>query len=289
MQMEFIIKNEYVFRSLEIVFDGARQGNKFDEYAQGKIIDYLQCCKSKLKFDWRIREKNLGCKRNIQKTLKETFKKVEDAIFLEDDCIPVVGFFEFMEYSLNKYSDDKSIVQISGSNLLEKTNDNNIYKSIFPNFWGWAGWASKSCKYIQSELYPAEINNALKKSLNFSRMSILHRFYWKLIYKNSLLSNSVWDFEYAMNMMLDDKFSIYPGANLINNVGFRSDSTHMKVDKIPNYVTKNLAKNIDVSNWSFLREEENYLIACRTNVLYEYSLLRLIRLIFGSFYRYVVH
>jgi hypothetical protein len=289
IQMDFIINNEYKFKSLDLVFDGIREGNQNDKYAQGKIDAYLQLCKSKIEFEWRVRESNLGCKRNIQKTLKETFEKVEDAIFLEDDCIPVIGFFEFMEYSLNMYRYDQDIVHISGSNLLKKINANDIYKSIFPNFWGWAGWANKSSQYIVSELYLSEINCALKKSINFSKLPRAHKLYWKLIYKNSLQSNTVWDFEYAMNMMIDSKFSIYPGVNLINNIGFRTDSTHMKFDKAPNYVTKNLAQNSKLNDRWNLRDEKRTLISYRTIVLYEYSLIRLIRLIFGSCLRYVIY
>lgn len=47
------------------------------------------------------------------------FDNEEQAIILEDDCVPSVAFFEYCDFFLDKYKEDKSIGFISGANYLK--------------------------------------------------------------------------------------------------------------------------------------------------------------------------
>lgn len=74
------------------------------------------------------------------------FDNEEQAIILEDDCVPSVAFFEYCDFFLDKYKEDKSIGFISGANYLknyvpEKEND-HIYCNLFC-FYGFATWKDR--------------------------------------------------------------------------------------------------------------------------------------------------
>src|SRR3972149_5093970 len=55
---------------------------------------------------------NLGCKRRVSSGLDWVFETVEEAIVLEDDCLPSPSFFPFCEELLERYRDDSRVMQI---------------------------------------------------------------------------------------------------------------------------------------------------------------------------------
>ncbi|KAB1986870.1 hypothetical protein, partial [Haemophilus parainfluenzae] len=54
-------------------------------------------------------EVNLGCRKRISSGLTWAFESVEEAIVLEDDCLPELSFFNFCETLLEYYRDDQRI------------------------------------------------------------------------------------------------------------------------------------------------------------------------------------
>jgi len=72
--------------------------------------------------DWKCEvlkhysEANMGCKNRIASGLDWAFSIVEEAIILEDDCVPHQSFFQYCQELLEKYRDDKRIMMISGTN-----------------------------------------------------------------------------------------------------------------------------------------------------------------------------
>src|SRR5665648_587346 len=85
---------------------------------------------------------NLGCKRRVSSGLDWVFDTVEEAIILEDDCLPHPTFFRFCEEMLAKYRDDKRIAMISGDNFQfgKKRTEYSYYFSRYTHIWGWASW-----------------------------------------------------------------------------------------------------------------------------------------------------
>ena len=45
-------------------------------------------------------DKNMGCKKRIASGIDWVFTQVEEAIILEDDCLPEASFFQFCEENL---------------------------------------------------------------------------------------------------------------------------------------------------------------------------------------------
>jgi hypothetical protein len=87
-------------------------------------------------------EKNMGCKYRVASGLDWVFSVVEEAIILEDDCLPHPSFFKYCEELLEKYRDDRRIGIISGHNNLfgYRRSADSYYYSNIPYIWGWATW-----------------------------------------------------------------------------------------------------------------------------------------------------
>ena len=101
------------------------------------------------KVDWpckverRFSDVNLGCEANVELGLDWVFSQVEEAIILEDDCIPDPTFFPFCEELLAKYSSDERIWHIAGNSHWVPTElfDGRSYAfSTYASVWGWATW-----------------------------------------------------------------------------------------------------------------------------------------------------
>jgi len=63
-----------------------------------------------------IADKNLGCRQRVVSGLNWVFSLVEDAIILEDDCVPHQSFFRYCETLLDYYRHDERVMEISGCN-----------------------------------------------------------------------------------------------------------------------------------------------------------------------------
>ena len=70
------------------------------------------------------------------------FEQVEEAIILEDDCLPHPTFFRYCQELLEKYRNDTRIMMISGDNFQFGRNktEYSYYFSRYTHVWGWATW-----------------------------------------------------------------------------------------------------------------------------------------------------
>ncbi|MFM6024920.1 MAG: glycosyltransferase family 2 protein, partial [Dolichospermum sp.] len=100
---------------------------------------------------------NLGCRKRIYTGLDWVFSQVEEAIILEDDCLPDSSFFRFCEELLEKYRDHPRIMLVCGQNLQfgQQRRNYSYYFSRYSHCWGWATWKSAWQYYDDTmELWP---------------------------------------------------------------------------------------------------------------------------------------
>lgn len=132
-------------QKLLVVGDGAR-ANRNVEVAK------VAACRAIIeRVDWpcevltNFSEINLGCKVRVSSGLDWVFEQVEEAIILEDDCLPDPTFFRFCQEMLARYRDDQRIGMISGDNLQfgRRQNDESYYFTKYVHIWGWATWRDR--------------------------------------------------------------------------------------------------------------------------------------------------
>ncbi|MEA5618346.1 glycosyltransferase family 2 protein [Cronbergia sp. UHCC 0137] len=171
---------------------------------------------------------NLGCKIRVSSGLDWVFSEVEEAIILEDDCLPHPSFFPFCEELLEKYRNDSRIMQICGSNLLKNqlNIDDSYYFSKYGPIWGWASWRRAWQYYDVDMKLWTEIRNekfyldfCLSKEEASRRLDIYDRLKAKKI--------DTWDYQWGFAKMINSGLSIIPNLNLISNIGFNENATHV--------------------------------------------------------------
>lgn len=171
---------------------------------------------------------NLGCRDRICSGLDWVFDTVEEAIILEDDCLPHPTFFRFCDELLDYYRYDTRVMHISGNNFGfcgENPQESYFFSRLTPS-WGWATW-KRAWSYFDADI---RVWTELKQSQNFKELfgSIKEYEYrsknWDAIYEKKLLSS--WDYQWNLICLSQGSYSIIPNKNLISNLGFRADATH---------------------------------------------------------------
>jgi hypothetical protein len=176
---------------------------------------------------------NLGCAKRVSSGLDWVFEQVEEAIILEDDCVPHPTFFPFCEELLAKYRYDSRVFSISGDNDLFglKRPNYSYYFSRYNPCWGWATWRRawqyydlyiKAWPEIKSQ---GLLNDILVNPLAVKRWSQI----FQSVYDNPL--GITWDYQWTFACFIQHGFGIIPNINLISNIGFGTDATHFNDGK----------------------------------------------------------
>lgn len=175
---------------------------------------------------------NLGCNRRVVTGVNWVFEQVEQAIILEDDCLPDPTFFTFCEELLDRYRDDERVMMIGGVNFLGewKTPHQSYYYSYFGGTWGWASWRRAwRLNDPEMKIWPAVLEvRALENMFPNPR----HAAYWKEIFQKLYDEqiNDTWDYQWLLACWINSGYRIFPEVNLISNLGFRGDATHTIVE-----------------------------------------------------------
>ena len=213
-------------KQLFVVADGPRSDEESEKCKQTRaIIDRVDWdCQVLTNFS----DVNLGSKYRISSGLDWVFSQVEDAIILEDDCLPAPSFFDFCQELLEKYRYDNRIMNISGTNLQygkSRTND-SYYFSKYAATWGWASWRRAWQDYdVEIETWTEFKSSEIIKSIHINHYE---QKYWldvlERIHQKSF--NTCWDHQWNYHCWTRNGLSITPNVNLISNIGFRADATH---------------------------------------------------------------
>lgn len=172
-------------------------------------------------------DKNLGCGVRPATGISWIFDNVEEAVILEDDCIPHSTFFHFCEEMLEKYRFDQRVMHISGNNYwsgYHQRHHSYIF-SRYPLSWGWATWRRAWQHYdFEMKLWAEVKQKALLENLLIDRHITTT---WEKVFQYVIDENfDCWDYQWILTCWLQRGLSILPSVNLVSNVGFSSDATH---------------------------------------------------------------
>jgi len=178
-------------------------------------------------------EVNLGCKRRVSSGIDWVFGQVEEAIILEDDCLPDQTFFRFCQEMLERYRNDQRVGMISGDNFQfgTKRSDASYYFSRYNHIWGWASWRRAWKFYdVSMKLWPQFRDD---KYLDYFFADKNIKNYWLTAFEATHSGKiDTWDYQWVFASWANNMISIMPNVNLISNIGFGANATHTVADSI---------------------------------------------------------
>ncbi len=178
---------------------------------------------------------NLGCKKRVSTGLDWVFSQVEEAIILEDDCLPDLSFFRFCEELLNQYRDDERIFVISGNNFQfgRKRTSYSYYFSLYNHCWGWATWRRAWQHFdVDMKLWSTVRDGDWLKDILQNPFAVK---YWHNKFQQTFENKiNTWDFQWTLACWLQNGLTILPNINLVSNIGFNNiESTNTRNNKSP--------------------------------------------------------
>ena len=214
-------------RQLFIVADGPRNETEEVLCQQARAVTEV--------VDWdcevfrNYADENLGCRKRVSSGLDWVFAQVEEAIILEDDCLPHPSFFRYCQELLEYYREDERIWCISGDNFQDGQwrGDGSYYFSNYNHCWGWATWRRAWQNYDHDLANWGGFRDG--QYLNSILDSELEINYWHNIFEQLYKTDepNTWDYPWTFTCWQNSGLTILPNVNLVSNIGFRSDGTHL--------------------------------------------------------------
>ena len=211
---------------LFIAADGPRESKPEDK---AKCLATRNIAKQ---VDWECnvqtlyRERNVGCRVAISSGIDWFFENVDEGIILEDDCLPSKSFFWFCQELLEKYRDNKQVMQINGNFYLDGLMEfkESYYFSTLNACWGWATW-KEAWKHFNSKMpgyFDFKKENGIDGYFRNKEIS-----YWMKSYLDeaAMPSCNIWSTQWAYAIIKNNGLSVTPAVNLVQNIGFMGDGT----------------------------------------------------------------
>lgn len=216
-------------RQLFVIADGPRRDRVDDDERCRETRAIIE------RVDWNCEvyknysQVNLGCGRRPATGIGWAFEKVEEAIILEDDCVPHPTFFRFCEELLEKYRNEARVMQIAGTNLVSRQSP-LPYSYAFTTHlscWGWATWR-RAWKYhdMTCRSWPTfgQGNRLCEILRDQTLMNYYARFFDLAFRKKGDVD--FWDYQWLFACWNQGGLSVAPNRTLITNIGWGPDATH---------------------------------------------------------------
>jgi len=217
-------------RALHVIADGPRADRPADRElcaATRKLVEGIDWS-CDLTLDYA--DTNLGCGPRIASGLGRAFERFEEAIILEDDCLPHPSFFAYCEELLDHYRDRPEVMSITGEldSKIRPPDGESYFFSSLTRIWGWATWA-RAWRGFDFELreWPGRRAEFLERLNSYYKGGRpLCRRMDKVVEDRI----DTWDYQWWYHVFANRGLCINPRVNLISNIGFDDRGTHMTTE-----------------------------------------------------------
>lgn len=249
------------------VFADAPQNNRAPEKVV-EVRNYLKTISGFKSIDIIERKKNLGLANSIIDGMTHVVNKHEKVIVIEDDLLLSPYFLKFMNEALNLYQRDENVISIHGYIYpLKKTLPETFFLKG-ADCWGWATWRrgwnlfESDPKKLKNEIYKNKLETEF--DLNGASRNI------RMLERQTKGEIDSWAIRWHASAFLKNKYTLYPGRSLVQNIGMGKQSTHTKKTNVYDVELSSspiTVEKIEVKENEFVKEEiEKYFRSINSNM-----------------------
>lgn len=206
---------------LFLIVDGPRCDNVSDQVRVREVHQALTDIDWPCEVHHNYSRVNLGCKRRVATGLDWLFEQVDEAIILEDDCVPSTAFFSYCASMLQRYRADRRVFSISGSCFSPHEGGTGHYFSRFALMWGWATWRDRWREY---RVRPSDFRSVLLRT--WGQRPVALAYWWKIFSDIERGKLDTWDYQWTLTVWRHRALVCRPSVNLVKNIGFGESATH---------------------------------------------------------------
>ena len=216
---------------LLVVADGPRAGrpDEAEKCAAARAVV------ERVDWDCEVRRnyaaENLGCRRRVSSGLDWVFEQCEEAVVLEDDCLPRPSFFPFCDELLQRYRADERVMAVCGDNYLfgrVRPQDSYFFHRT-PGGWGWATWRRAWAHYdARMSGWPALRESGWLSEIHADPRAAR---YWRDTFDRTYRAADeidTWDYQWVFSVWARRGFAATAAVNLISNIGWGDGATHTR-------------------------------------------------------------
>jgi len=232
---------ESIDSELYIFVDGPKTIN--ENGINDKIKDVVEIVKSEKRFkslNIEISQENKGLANSIIYGVTKILQIHETIIVLEDDIVPMRGFLNYMNQSLDMYRNTENVGCIHAWNYPIKTKrfqfDTFFLKGT--DCWGWATWKGKwkMFEFNASKLYEIIV----KKNLvfEFNRRNTIN--YLEMLQNQIDGKIDSWAIRWDASMLINNQLCLHPIKPIVINIGFDGSGIHKEISSVTQNATNYL-------------------------------------------------
>jgi len=216
-------------KTLFVIGDGARP-HKSGEAA---LVSSVRTMISEVSWPCEVvtdyASENLGCRRRVVSGLNWLFRQVDEAVILEDDCLPTPSFMAYAGELLDRFRHDSRIGSVCGSLSVPSIPpvEGDYFFSRYNLFTGWATWR-RAWSLYDDDMEPV-VDGSLDRILAATFEQQRARYYWRYVLRrtHSGLINS-WGYRWMLSCWANSMMAAFPRCTLVDNVGFGDDATNTR-------------------------------------------------------------
>lgn len=246
--------------------DGPRENNSTDKIKieqSRKIVEDIDwdCEVHRIYFN-----ENQGMYSTFKQAMDYVFERVDRCVFLEDDVITSVSFFDYCSEILEKYKDDLRVNMICGMNHLETYNEASAdyFFTKGGSIWGFALW--KRTYDLFYDFSYGEDNYSLNLLIENAKYRQFHNsLLGYLKGKNYNGHPAGPEFYLGLTMFSQNQLNIVPKKNMVCNIGYGEGNTHFSdnIRKLPKAVQKMFNMKtyeieMPIKHPKYIIEDKNY-------------------------------
>lgn len=230
--VEALQKNILASDSDLIIFS---DGFKDSQESRGGVLavrDYLKTVNGFRSVRVVERDRNYGLAKSIIEGASEIINKFGKIIVLEDDMVSSRYFLQYMNEALDLYEGEDKVISIHGYIYPVGKELPETFFIRGADCWGWATW-KRGWDLFESDgqkLLDELVAKNLTREFDFSGSSQ----YTQMLRDQIAGKNNSWAIRWYASAFLKNKFTLYPGKSLINNIGLDGSGTHCGSDNNAN-------------------------------------------------------
>jgi hypothetical protein len=168
----------------------------------------------------KMATENLGCRECVASGLRWGFEQIEEAIILEDDCVPHPTFFRFCSELLGYYRNDPRVGMIAGTNYESRPRPrkSSFFATRHFSIWGWATWRRAFAGFDESmaDWRRTGRSSGIRRAASHLTMHWLHLVMFDLATQGALDS---WAIPWTFHLARQHSVALVPARNLVTNIG----------------------------------------------------------------------
>jgi hypothetical protein len=213
-------------RHVLVVADGPRDGHPTDVDSCAAAREAISGIDWPCQVECEFAVSNLGCDRRVQTGLVWVFSQVDRAIILEDDVLPSIDFFAWMERMLDAHAADEQVAMVSGHNPLARWGSPGCdhLRTLRGSVWGWATWSRAWHRVDSVDLSgdPASADGDIGRLVSDSVLAEHLAIYLESWRKGEL---AAWDIVWGLKRTLAGMCTVVSPVNLVRNTGLGAGAT----------------------------------------------------------------